>query len=63
MGIRVGAIININKAWNAYQAKLAFYKKKLDEAQADRNLESINYWQNSISMTEAEIGEFLDIVI
>lgn len=63
MGVRVGAIINVNKAWNNYQQKLAFYRGKLEEAQANGNLEEANYWKGSIAMTETEIGEFLDIVI
>ena len=63
MGVRVGAIINVNKAWTTYQNKLNFYRGKLVEAQIEGNTDKIKYWQDSISMTEVEIGEFLNIVI
>ena len=59
MGIRVGAIININKAWQAYQSRLAFYEDKLEVAQNEGDAKGIKYWQDSIAMTNAEIDAIL----
>lgn len=63
MGVSVGSIINVMKAWNTYQDRLAYYNSQLTEAKASNNPSRVKYWNDTISMTEMEIGEFLNIVI
>ena len=63
MSIRVGTVVNIMKAWGTYQDRLAHYRAELARAQAENNIKDINCYKDYISMTEAEIGEFLNIVV
>ena len=63
MSIRVGTVVNIMKAWGTYQERIAYYRSKLAEAQAEGNEKEINYWGDTVKMTEMEMGEFLDVVV
>lgn len=63
MGIRVGAIINIMKAWGTYQDRLKYYRDRLAMAQAEGNIKDENYWKGSIEMTEAEVEEFMNVIL
>lgn len=63
MGIRVGTVVNIMKAWGSYQSKMAYYKSRLIQAQVEENKKDVKYWNDTIKMTEMEIGEFLDMVV
>lgn len=61
--MKVRAIINVMKAWGNYQNKMTYYKSRLEEAKRDDDLRAQKYWSEYIKMTDAEIGEFLDIEI
>lgn len=63
MGIRVGTVVNIMKAWGTYQTRLKYYKDRLNEAEKNNDTKKISYWKDTISMTEAEIGEFMNVVV
>lgn len=63
MSIRVGSVINIMKAYGTYQTKLKYYNLKLEEAQKVGDEQGIKYWGDTIAMTEAEVGEFLNVII
>ena len=63
MGIRVGAIINVMKAWGTYQDRLKYYRDRLALAQAEGNANDEKYWDDSVKMTEAEIDEFMNVIL
>ena len=63
MGIRVGAIINVIKAWGNYQDRLKYYRGRLVESQAEGNVNDEKYWDDSVKMTEAEIDEFMNVTL
>lgn len=63
MGIRVGAIINVMKAWGTYQDRLKYYRDRLAMAQAEGNVKDENYWKGSIEMAEAEVEEFMNVIL
>ena len=62
-GVRIRAIISSLKAWGNYQDKIREYKDKLVEAEMEHDIKKTKYWLDNIKMTEAEIGEFLDIEV
>ena len=60
MPIRVGTIVSINNAYNDYQKRIEYLKRKREVAKDLKETQQIN---NDIRMIESEVTEFLQLIL
>lgn len=60
MPIRVGTVVNINNAYNDYQKRIKYLRRKREVAKNSKEVQQIN---DDIKMIELEVNEFLQLII
>lgn len=60
MPIRVGTVVNINNAYNDYQKRIKYLRRKREVEKNSKEVQQIN---DDIKMIESEVNEFLQLII